>query len=104
MTTNSTTAEFEFEDLREMLPPIFDAKRLEDSTLPHPAAQPHEAAFPRRRMEYHRQNGSGPPFIKEGRRVLYRRDDFIAWIASQRRTTLPPRTSTPQSEDGQPVV
>jgi len=28
--------------------------------------------------------GGGPPFVKAGRRVLYRRSDLIAWLNARR--------------------
>ena len=35
-----------------------------------------------RTLERLRQTGTGPPFIKAGRRVLYRRSDVEAWLAA----------------------
>lgn len=35
-----------------------------------------------RTLERHRLTGTGPKFIKLGRRVLYRRADLDAWTAS----------------------
>jgi excisionase family DNA binding protein len=35
-----------------------------------------------RTLERHRLAGSGPAFVKAGRRVLYRRADIEAWAAA----------------------
>jgi excisionase family DNA binding protein len=40
-----------------------------------------------RTLERMRVTGDGPPFVKAGRRVLYRPDDIDAWIASRVRTS-----------------
>lgn len=40
-----------------------------------------------RTMERWRLEGSGPPFRKFGRRVMYSRADVIAWANAQRRTS-----------------
>ena len=40
-----------------------------------------------RTLERSRVTGDGPPFVKAGRRVLYRPDDIDAWIASRVRTS-----------------
>ena len=34
-----------------------------------------------RTLETWRRNGTGPPFIRIGRRVVYRRSDIEAWLA-----------------------
>ena len=34
-----------------------------------------------RTLERHRLAGTGPKFVRLGRRILYRRDDIEAWIA-----------------------
>jgi predicted DNA-binding transcriptional regulator AlpA len=36
-----------------------------------------------------RWNGSGPTYVKLGAKVLYRRSDVEAWIASRERTATP---------------
>jgi excisionase family DNA binding protein len=36
-----------------------------------------------RTLERSRVTGFGPPFVKAGRRVLYRREDLDAWVASR---------------------
>lgn len=36
-------------------------------------------------LEAHRTRGGGPPFIKLGRRVVYRQEDLDAWLAKRRR-------------------
>lgn len=33
-----------------------------------------------RTLERHRANGTGPVFIKFGRRILYRLEDIEAWV------------------------
>jgi len=35
-----------------------------------------------RTLERHRVTGTGPKFIRLGRRIFYRRDDLEAWIAA----------------------
>jgi hypothetical protein len=40
-----------------------------------------------RTLEKKRLQGNGPPFIKVGRRVLYDREDLIAWMRQHRRTS-----------------
>jgi hypothetical protein len=40
-----------------------------------------------RTLERSRVTGAGPPFVKAGRRVLYRPDDLEAWITSRLRTS-----------------
>lgn len=37
-----------------------------------------------RTTETWRRNGNGPPFIRLGRRILYRRCDVETWLAAQR--------------------
>ncbi len=41
----------------------------------------------RRTLEKDRLEGSGPPFHKFGRRVLYKLEDVLAWAESCRRTS-----------------
>lgn len=61
---------------------------------------PHEAAiFTRlslRTLERHRLSGTGPVFIRLGRRVLYHPDDLMAWaqLHRYRSTSEPPVTAT----------
>ena len=38
-------------------------------------------------LETLRSRGGGPPFVKLGRRVVYRREDLDAWLAASRRTS-----------------
>jgi len=40
-----------------------------------------------RTLERFRLEGRGPAFLKLGRRVVYSRDDLVAWAESQRRTS-----------------
>jgi hypothetical protein len=40
-----------------------------------------------RTLEKWRVTGEGPPYVKMGRRVLYRLEDLVAWINSRRRTS-----------------
>lgn len=40
-----------------------------------------------RTLERMRVRGDGPPFVKAGRRVLYRPADLDAWIAARVRTS-----------------
>jgi Helix-turn-helix domain len=46
-----------------------------------------------------RVTGGGCPYIKAGRRVLYRKSDFAAWVASRLRTS----TSDPGQATGRPA-
>ena len=47
-----------------------------------------------------RCDGLGPPFLKLGRKVLYRASDLDSWILQQRRTS----TSDPGPESGNEEV
>lgn len=38
-------------------------------------------------LERWRVEGRGPAFVKMGRRVVYRRDDLLAWADARRRTS-----------------
>jgi excisionase family DNA binding protein len=38
-----------------------------------------------RTLERHRLSGDGPPFVKLGRRVVYRRADIEAWTRANNR-------------------
>jgi hypothetical protein len=40
-----------------------------------------------RTLERMRWAGEGPPFLKIGRKVLYDREDLLAWARSHRRTS-----------------
>ena len=40
-------------------------------------------------LRYWRHLGSGPRSFRLGRRVLYRRDDLLAWIDAQRENAVP---------------
>ena len=55
-----------------------------------PLLTPQEAAeFLRskdRTLERWRSTGDGPPFVKVGRKVVYRLTDLNAWLEQQRRT------------------
>ena len=35
-------------------------------------------------LERHRIEGDGPPYVKIGRRVVYRRADIMAWLEQRR--------------------
>ena len=37
-----------------------------------------------RTLEKWRYEGSGPPFLKMGRRVLYTKEDLVAWMYRRR--------------------
>ena len=44
-----------------------------------------------RTLERYRVTGQGPPYLKVGRRVLYRRADLDAWLENKvRRSTSDP--------------
>lgn len=58
---------------------------------------------PESTVRYWRHIGSGPPSVKVGRRVLYRRDALEAWIRERERTTaqmLLPRSRRDSSPMG----
>ena len=40
-----------------------------------------------RTLEKWRVTGEGPPFVKLGRRVAYRREDLREWVESRRRAS-----------------
>ena len=40
-----------------------------------------------RTLERKRWDGTGPPFLKIGRKILYDREDLLAWARSHRRTS-----------------
>ena len=82
-----------------------------------------EAAYPflkRGWLERKRCSGGGPPFIRAGKKVGYRRSDIEEWLDQNRRTTtsdpgpnaeaaprpprrlIPERRSERQSDDGAP--
>lgn len=39
--------------------------------------------FPTRTQERRRSDGSGPRYVRLGRRILYRRSDIEAWLAAR---------------------
>lgn len=45
------------------------------------------APFPPQTWRRWRSTGFGPPYIKVGNRVLYDRDEVLAWLASKRFTS-----------------
>ena len=55
-----------------------DAVALKYLTVDHIAALLQRS---HRTLETWRRNGNGPPFIRIGRRVVYRRSDIEAWLA-----------------------
>lgn len=63
-----------------------------DELLPTPEASAYIRISPATMASY-RSCGIGPAFLKFGKRVLYRRSDLDAWIASRRvRSTAEART------------
>jgi len=50
--------------------------------------------IPVSRVNKERLTGDGPPYIKDGHLVRYRRGDYRAWLASKQRFTS---TSEPQA-------
>lgn len=64
------------------LPPLPDDDELMDT--PELAAV---RKVPPSRVEKERLTGDGPPFIKDGHLVRYRKGDYRAWLASKRRFT-----------------
>jgi predicted DNA-binding transcriptional regulator AlpA len=59
------------------------------STAIHPLMSSEELAdylgTTTQRLATHRMKGTGPRFVKEGRRVLYRRAEVEAWLDSNTR-------------------
>lgn len=47
-----------------------------------PAQVRTEFHIPERTQERRRYEGTGPKFVKAGRRILYRRADIEAWLAA----------------------
>jgi excisionase family DNA binding protein len=46
-----------------------------------------------RTLEKSRSTGLGPCYVKQGRRVSYRREDLDAWIAARVRTSTSDRSA-----------
>jgi predicted DNA-binding transcriptional regulator AlpA len=46
-----------------------------------------------RTLERFRLTGDGPPYVKAGRRVAYRREDLDRWIADRVRTSTSGRAA-----------
>lgn len=42
---------------------------------------------PKSRIDKERLTGEGPPFIKDGNLVRYRKGDYRAWLAAKKRFT-----------------
>lgn len=41
-------------------------------------------------LAHHRMQASGPPFVRLGRKVFYRRSALAAWVNAQERTSTAP--------------
>lgn len=71
---------------------------MENTSTPY-MAQAQAATFlglSPRTLERFRVEGRGPAFLKLGRRVVYSRDDLVAWAEAQRRRSTSDRgTPTP---------
>ena len=50
-----------------------------------------------RTLDNMRQRGTGPLYSKHGHRVLYHRDDVLAWVAATRRKTTTEFVPRPMS-------
>ena len=44
-----------------------------------------------RTLDRFRSNGSGPPYVRPGSRIVYTRDDLLEWAWSKRETPMPER-------------
>lgn len=53
-----------------------------------------------RTVEKDRLTGSGPPFYKFGRRVLYRLDEVLEWTSSRRRRSTADPGLCPSGNEG----
>jgi excisionase family DNA binding protein len=69
---------------------IRQAQIAQVSAVPTYLAQAEAAEFLRvseRTLERWRLEGSGPPYIKAGRRILYRVSDVESWLQARRRSS-----------------
>lgn len=66
-----------------MLP--YSLVRHDDDDLLTTEQQAAVMNVPRTRLEKQRLTGDGPPYIKDGHLVRYRRGDYRAWVASKPR-------------------
>ena len=48
-----------------------------------------------RSLDNMRQRGTGPVYTKHGARILYHRDDLVAWSTRSRRRTTTEKVSAP---------
>ncbi len=55
---------------------------------------------PERTLQYWRWQGMGPRYVKQGRRVTYRREALDDWISKQERGT----TSEKSSKTRRPII
>ena len=65
-----------------------------DAMLYGPEAA-HLSGQSNRTLEAYRSRGGGPPFVRIGRAIRYRRGDLLDWLAARRRTS----TSDPGPAD-----
>ena len=61
-------------ELEKILPPVF-AERVVPELIP--------GLVDYRTLKNYRCQGRGPKYFKVGRRILYRRSDFLAWLESR---------------------
>ena len=57
-----------------------------DAMLYGPEAA-HLSGQSNRTLEAYRSRGGGPPFVRIGRAIRYRRGDLLDWLAARRRTS-----------------
>jgi len=62
------------EELKNSLPPVFGELAIEELV---------PGLYNNRTLKNLRSQGKGPRCFKVGRRVMYRRSDFLAWLESR---------------------
>lgn len=56
-----------------------------------------ELRLKRTTLEHKRMRGDGPPFVKLGRKVFYRRSALVGWVNAQERTSTAPMPPKPKA-------
>lgn len=62
-----------------------DQLQIPATLRPHQIRNVYGSCFTEQRLARMRLEGTGPPFVRAGRSVLYIRKDFDAWLESLRR-------------------
>lgn len=63
-------------------PPVAAEKYIDESALPE------RYSIARRTAQRWRAEGNGPPFVRLGRKVIYRVSDIEAWLRARTYTSL----------------